>query len=99
MTTDLMKPLYNLTKFVKQFPMEDVFLGILIDRGGLNTSFNKLWQYWSSIYDTGKAINFTKSTKSECFHFVIVDSVESFYIVWNLIAVKFLEITASICET
>ena len=93
-TSDLMKPMYNLTQYIKPFIMEDVYVCMLAKE--LNTSFNQIWQYWS--YNPYKAINFTIHTKSECFHFVNVYSLENFYTVWNLITLKYLEHTDIVCK-
>ena len=93
-TSDLMKPMYNLTQYIKSFIMEDVYVGMLANQ--LNTSFNQIWQYWS--YNPYKAINFTIHAKSECFHFVNVYKLEHFYTVWNLITLKYLEYTDIVCK-
>jgi len=93
-TSDLMKPMYNLTHYIKPFIMEDVYVGMLAKE--LNTNFNQIWQYW--CYNSYMAVNFTMNTKSECFHFVLVYNLESFYTVWNLITFKYLESTSTVCE-
>jgi hypothetical protein len=58
-TSDLMKPMYNLTKYIKPFVMEDVYVGMLAKE--LKTTFNNIVRYWS--YDpkpnSNNAINFT----------------------------------------
>ncbi len=94
-TSDLMKPMYNLTRYIKPFFLEDVYVGMLAKE--LNTNFNQIWQYW--FHNPKKAINYTVITPSECFHFVLVSNLEKYYMVWNLITAKYLETTETICKT
>ena len=93
-TSDLMKPMYNLTKYVKPFVMEDVYVGMLAKE--LNSTFVNIWYYWS--YNPYVAINFTIHAKMELVHFVNVYGLGMFYSVWNLIASKNLDLLSKACN-
>ena len=83
-TSDLMKPMYNLTKYVKPFVMEDVYVGMLAKE--LNSTLNNVVHYW--IYYPYSAVYYTYTCGNEYLHFVLVDSLEMFYTIWNLLVNK-----------
>jgi len=86
-TSDLMKPMFRLTKHIKPFKFEDVYVGMLAK--GLNSSLNSIG--YKYLYDKQDAIKSANDNNLDAFYFALVDSLTSFYTVWNIIVSKALK--------
>lgn len=86
-TGDLMKPMFKLTKHIKAFKFEDVYVGMLAKE--LNSSLNHIG--YKYLYNKQNTIKSATAYNLDSFYFGLVDSLKSFYTVWNIIVSKTLK--------
>ena len=100
LTSDTLKPLYNLTKFVKQFPMEDVYVGLLASHLKIDlVDIEYMWVHFKKEFFKSP-IQYNKDFKSKFlklsnriinnknFLFFMIDRFDYFYLIWDLLIPK-----------
>ena len=87
-TVDLMRPMYRVSKRIKPLKMEDVYVGMLAKE--LNSKFIYTIDNYVYVYYKDFTINDTYYANLNDIHFVLVESLETYYIIWNMIYQKIL---------
>jgi hypothetical protein len=90
--SDLLGPLYNLTKYIKHIPMEDVYVGILAKQLKIELVDVKDWmlEYWHPpVWHDSSYKELTKIT-DRFFLFINIAEFEYFYLNWKIIFSQYL---------
>lgn len=76
LTTDILEPLYNLTKYVKEYPMEDCYVGTLAKHLNYDLVDVKRWmiQFDKEKY-SAKELNYLKTVQN--YSFLLINNVKS----------------------
>ena len=89
---DTLKPLNNLSKFIRKFPMEDAYVGLLAKDLKIDLIDVKNWmlEYYPPIWQDSKCNEIRNLTETN-FLFINIDDSElgNFHINWDIIVSKY----------
>ena len=90
LASDTLKPIYNLSKYIRQFPMEDTYVGLLAKELKIDLIDVKNWliENYPPIWIDSE-LNEIANITDKYFLFISIVDPKYFYLNWNIIFSKY----------